>query len=1387
MKTVTLNSMLLSFCGAICFICLNGSLIAQPVTPVNDLCADATSLPVNPPGQCTTYVTGDNTTAGYEGGFFSCVPDPDLFYTFNSGEYEAIQIIANPGTATYVALGVYPDCGADSLIYCAIATVPLNTHIIQVEPNTSYVMRLSTVFELGSFSLCLSGIECAELSLNIGDPCDDGNPNTTNDQVQENCECAGIVPPENDLCSDAIPLIVNGEDVLATNIDAVADGPVIECAYDGDAVQHDVWFSFVAPPSGILTIETSGIASGEFSDTEMQLLNGCGQDAVKVSCNDDDGIGLSALITLPCGSYIPGATYYIQVDGYSGQTGAFNISVKSQSCESTFTACYDGIDNDNDGAIDCEDTECQSFVDNLGCTACLADGTSFADAVIEYNNTCPNNTETNESFALGVPNYSEILSNTYVSLGEGGYLKLLFINNILTNSGNSEPDLFVFEAGPAMESVSVELRPMNTATENQLSMAGIPDVDNDGFFEFGVISNPSSTLDIDNLIPANPANSLEFDAVKIMDIPDLDCVSGSAGADIDGVCALSNLMACTLSATEITVDGGMVQGDNSGTVADGPEMSCAWGVDILQHVTWFSFVAPATGALTIETSATSPQGLTDTQIQVLDACGDDAAVLACNEDAGDNLFSLITLDCGSYTPGALYYIQVDGFGYQVGTFNISVTSKSCESTISACADGIDNDGDGVIDCGDSGCQNFSNNVGCTTCLGDGTSFADEVIEYNNTCSGNTFLNESYALDMPNYSSGGTDSYVSLGEGGNIKLLFTNNTLTNSGNTDPDLHVFEVGPAVEAITIELRPANANTENQLIADGITDADGDGFYEIGSLSGASSALDIDAYISSSAPNSFQFDAVKIVDVPDLECTSGSTGADIDAVCALSNIADCNLAAIEIIVDGGMVEGDNTDALPAGPEMPCAFEDDPIQHVVWFSFVAPSSGILTIETSASNPIGLGDSQIQVLDACGNDATILACDDDDGYGLFSSITLACGSYTPGALYYIQVDGYIGFTGTFNISITSQSCETTTLACSDGIDNDDDGFIDCADSGCQDFSNNVGCTTCFGDGTSFADEVIEYNNTCLGNTNTNETYALGMPNYSGSSSPSYVSLGQGGSIKLAFTNNELTNSGNSDPDLHIFEVGPAVEDMTVELRPMNVATENQLSDAGIPDADGDGFYEFGLVDVFSSTVDIDAFFTSLPANSLQFDAVKIVDVDDAECVNGSTGADIDGVCALSNPDQVAALNGHVNWNSNCGSRNTTIKLYEPGTTILLAEYEVSIDAAGNFALDSIQTGTYDIFIKVEGYLQKGIPNVEIGSGANSLTVGGITNGDINNDNAISIADVSLINASFGSALGNPNYNPLADLNCDGVISLIDLSILNVAFGQSGDSPPSIGE
>ena len=161
------------------------------------------------------------------------------------------------------------------------------------------------------------------------------------------------------------------------------------------------------------------------------------------------------------------------------------------------------------------------------------------------------------------------------------------------------------------------------------------------------------------------------------------------------------------------------------------------------------------------------------------------------------------------------------------------------------------------------------------------SFADAVVSYQPDAGGaipdSANSDPSNALgppEVPGSTSVGacTDTpsdcpFVSLGDGGNIILEFTDNLLSGSNNDDFDIWVFEVGPDIEDTYVEISKDNVT-----------------WYSVGKITGSTSGIDIDAFGFSSVDN-FRF--IKLIDDPSEGGQTGaSVGADIDAVGAISTV---------------------------------------------------------------------------------------------------------------------------------------------------------------------------------------------------------------------------------------------------------------------------------------------------------------------------------------------------------------------------------------------------------------------------------------------------------------------------------------------------------------------
>lgn len=145
------------------------------------------------------------------------------------------------------------------------------------------------------------------------------NPPTGNVLISVG-NCSGTVLPNNNPCT-AMP-IDTGQCLVVTNVGLQSSGLKPGCA---DFQGSDFWFEMQVPPSGNLSFETD---NGGLNDTGLAIWrnNNCTGALRLLGCDDDSGNGYFSFLTLY--DLVPNETIYIQVFGYGGATGSFQLCVE---------------------------------------------------------------------------------------------------------------------------------------------------------------------------------------------------------------------------------------------------------------------------------------------------------------------------------------------------------------------------------------------------------------------------------------------------------------------------------------------------------------------------------------------------------------------------------------------------------------------------------------------------------------------------------------------------------------------------------------------------------------------------------------------------------------------------------------------------------------------------------------------------------------------------------------------------------------------------------------------------------------------------------------------------------------------------------------------------
>jgi hypothetical protein len=538
----------------------------------------------------------------------------------------------------------------------------------------------------------------------------------------------------------------------------------------------------------------------------------------------------------------------------------------------------------------------------------------------------------------------------------------------------------------------------------------------------------------------------------------------------DNVC---DALAVTLDALPISIDnaGATFQ---TNEIVPPPSMGgdpcfTSWcnGDPEVQNSVWFTFVAPLNGAVEITTCLEGTEIDTQLGLYQSTACDDFSAFvpIAANDDIpgdcsdGAQYASALLLD--GLTPGETYHVQVDGTDGEEGIFEIQILTGVPKALVNF----IHNSADAMLEVVDIRVN--------------GELVADDILF--RTCTGyiEVVAGEDVSITInPDNSSDDSEAYYTLSENFNSTLNYVATVYgiySESGYTPApslSISVFE-NAQIFSETLGVLPlllfhgvtdaptvdVNSLENALLLSDNLTSGaySAEGYINITeanftiSLSDENgNPLGIEFCAPFAAAAQFGF-AFTVVASGFLNPAVNSNGPDFgifvvnhfDGTFIELSSGACQFptndeicAAANLIVNDPPSSFDNTLAsvqenesspynLPNDdPEADCVSQwcDGSLDATLWFTFIAPASGNVMVTTCFETTF---DTQVTICSVgdCNDFQTVtyLASNDDAEGGCSAGDTYASTLYytglTAGNTYHIQLDGWEGSSGPFDIQV----------------------------------------------------------------------------------------------------------------------------------------------------------------------------------------------------------------------------------------------------------------------------------------------------------------------------------------------------------------------------------
>ena len=656
--------------------------------PGGDLCGEAFDLTLGMPltaADAGAVIQFFGTTIGKTNVFSGACDDDtaaaaDTVHKVELAEAMGLQISADFDGGAWAALYILNDACTEDLVCETMDSSDPTTLTVVLQPGT-YFITVDGAYpgDVGTYDLEVEVFLPAVAETDCGDGVDndaDGLVDCDDDECLEADVC-NILTGET--CGDALLLTEAPLTVAAAGTEIVVTGTTVGMLDDvtGSCVAQllntpDLIYSFeLVDP---LVVDASFDFSGNKWPALALFAGDCMAESELV-CTTAKSEAATFSQALPAG------TYYVVLDAsYNNDAGPFTLTVSFAAVPETEVDCTNGIDDDLNGAVDCDDEACGEDPlcvgfdgDNCAKPYLVNDGEAITAALYGQTLTYQGTTDGLQDFygacspaAEGSPDAVYMMEVT----------DPVVVHATHDFDGSFWPSLYAMDAACDAEL----LLGCDTAT------SGAAELD---------LALPAGTyffvIDASYIGDAGPFTfELTFAAppateAVCYDTTDNDVDGHTDCADDD--CA-ADLYCMDMFEPNDTQETAYDLGDLSNGLFDTSDATVSPAAMDVDHFK-FSLQGPHDVSLTL-----TPSGGLDGKVTILDGAG---MTLLSADTGGINVAETIDAELA----GGTYYIWISGYGITKGSYSLTVGSTAL--TEYDCGNGEDEDGDGLVDCCDDDC------------------------------------------------------------------------------------------------------------------------------------------------------------------------------------------------------------------------------------------------------------------------------------------------------------------------------------------------------------------------------------------------------------------------------------------------------------------------------------------------------------------------------------------------------------------------------------------------------------------------------------------------------------------------------------------------------------